>query len=86
MHVQLPELEIIHGVSNIKNYYWTVRAGDLGLGCTFNIRRRPTYRSFAIARIAAAGFTPPSPQPCQAWHSSRLPKTSREAPLGQRAL
>jgi hypothetical protein len=30
--------------------------------------RTEAFRQLLIARIIAAGFIPPSPQPCQAWH------------------
>jgi hypothetical protein len=35
-------------------------------------------RHLQIVRISASGFTPPSPQPCKAWHGYRFTIAHRE--------
>jgi hypothetical protein len=61
--------------------YRTSRAGDLDVGVQvilLKALRTWAFRKLLIARIAAAGVTPPSPKPYQAWHGYRITMAHHE--------
>jgi hypothetical protein len=71
--------ESIRGVSSLEKTYRTNRAGHIDAGVQVTLKSHP-YSSFPyssssvelIRVLQPPDFTPPSSQPCQAWHGYRV--------------
>jgi hypothetical protein len=75
------ERESIQGVSGDAKKHRTSRAEDLGVGVNIMFLkciRTGASRQVLIAQIAAAGVTPPSPQPSHALHGYRVTSAQHE--------